>query len=41
MIIIILQVLSVGEDGSVQMVEVLWDDMVPPDDSDNHSMVTF
>ncbi|KAL1130836.1 hypothetical protein AAG570_012077 [Ranatra chinensis] len=35
------QVLSVGEDGSVQMVEVLWDDMVNADESEAHSMVTF
>lgn len=35
------QVLSVADDGSVQMVEVLWDDMVSPDETEGHSMVTF
>ncbi|XP_073975444.1 uncharacterized protein isoform X1 [Rhodnius prolixus] len=35
------QVLSVAEDGSVQMVEVLWDDIGAPDEGDGHGMVTF
>jgi len=35
------QVLSVGEDGSVQMVEVLWDDMVNADEGEGATMVTF
>ncbi|KAK9499524.1 hypothetical protein O3M35_002547 [Rhynocoris fuscipes] len=35
------QVLSVAEDGSVQMVEVLWDDLGTADETDGHGMVTF